>query len=544
MKRYKIGTVSRKILADTVTPVSIYLKARDIYPNSLLLESSDYHGASDSYSFICLKPQAWFILDKGEVLHHFPDGREKRFTPGIKGENQQSPTLKTRDIKNHDLGNRDLNGPELIYPDPKKHDPNNTHLKNHDPKNLDLNGPELNYPDPKNHDQQSPDMKHPDLKELFRSFSEAFQIEGDNTSQPFAGLFGYTSYDTVRYFEKTDISAEGNQEESIPDMVYTLYRYVIAINHFRNELTITEFLSEGESSDSDSIVSLIANRNIPGYNFDTIDQEKAGISEQAYMEMVKKGKEHCFRGNILQIVLSRKFSLRFRGDEFNVYRSLRSVNPSPYLFYFDYGNYRIFGSSPEAHLKIEKRKATINPIAGTFRRTGDDASDKELALKLMDDPKENSEHIMLVDLARNDLGRYASDIKIESLREIQYYSHVIHMVSTVSGILNEETDSIDMLAATFPAGTLTGAPKHRAMQLINSIESDSRGFYGGAIGFIGFNGDFNHAIMIRTFLSKNNTLIYRAGAGVVAGSDPATELNEVNNKLGALRRAVTIAKNI
>lgn len=519
MKKQIIRTVSRKILADTVTPVSIYLKARDIYPNSLLLESSDYHGASDSYSFICLKPKAWFILDKGEVMFHFPDGREERFTPSLKGD----------DRKNQNIAGKDLKDSDLLSTVPGNDNPGNS-------------GTVKSFV--KNHLQSGTNEVDGGLKELFRSFAGAFQIEGDTASQPFSGLFGYTSYDTVRYFEKTDIRVNGNQEESIPDMVYTLYRYVIAINHFRNELTITEFLSDGESSNSDSIVSLIANKNIPGYSFGTTDQEISGISEQTFMEMVQKGKEHCFRGDILQIVLSRKFSLRFRGDEFNVYRSLRSVNPSPYLFYFDYGNYRIFGSSPEAHLKIENRKATINPIAGTFKRTGDDASDKELALKLMDDPKENSEHIMLVDLARNDLGRHASDIKVESLREIQYYSHVIHMVSTVSGLLNEETDPIDMLAATFPAGTLTGAPKQRAMQLITSIESDNRGFYGGAIGFIGFNGDFNHAIMIRTFLSKDNKLIYRAGAGVVAGSDPATELNEVNNKLGALRRAVTLAKNI
>jgi len=214
------------------------------------------------------------------------------------------------------------------------------------------------------------------------------------------------------------------------------------------------------------------------------------------------------------------------------------------LFYFDYGSFKIFGSSPEAHLVIKGKEATIHPIAGTFKRTGNDEADAELAKQLLDDPKENSEHVMLVDLARNDLSRTGSEVTVDTYKEVQYFSHVIHLVSKVTGLLKDNMTSSQMIAGTFPAGTLSGAPKVRAMQLINEYEQTRRGFYGGAIGFMGFNGDFNHAIMIRSFLSKGNSLFYQAGAGVVAKSSEVSELQEVNNKLAALRTAINLAAEL
>jgi anthranilate synthase component 1 len=299
-----------------------------------------------------------------------------------------------------------------------------------------------------------------------------------------------------------------------------------------------------EPGELDRIESLLNSRNVAIYNFKTTGEEKHNISDDEYKEMVSRGRKHCYLGDVFQVVLSRQFSRQFKGDEFNVYRALRSINPSPYLFFFDYGNYKIFGSSPEAHLKINKGKAYINPIAGTFRRTGNDENDKILAQQLSADKKENAEHVMLVDLARNDLSRHAGNVQVESYREVQFYSHVIHLVSAVSGELKDGTSVADMVSATFPAGTLTGAPKIMAMKIIDECENQRRGYYGGAIGFLDFRGQFNHAIMIRTFLSKANTLYYQAGAGIVANSDESMELQEVNNKLGALRRAVEMAEEI
>jgi anthranilate synthase component 1 len=327
-------------------------------------------------------------------------------------------------------------------------------------------------------------------------------------------------------------------------VLYNLYKYIIAVNHFQNVLQIFENQINEGPGEIERIVTLLNCRNFAIYSFQTVGEEKQNITDEQYKEMVSKGRAHCYRGDVFQVVLSRQFSQQFIGDEFNVYRALRSVNPSPYLFYFDYGSYKIFGSSPEAHLKIQKRKAFINPIAGTFKRTGDDENDKMVAERLSYDLKENAEHIMLVDLARNDLSRHARNVIVENFREVQFYSHVIHLVSSVSGEIMDESSIPDMMTATFPAGTLSGAPKHKAMQLIDIYENTRRGYYGGAIGFIDLRGSVNHAIMIRTFLSKGNVLYYQAGAGIVAGSDEQNELQEVNNKLGALKKAIEIAGGI
>jgi anthranilate synthase component I len=467
MKTIKIRTLTKNILADTITPVSIYLKARDLFPNSILLESSDYHGNENSFSFICLNPIATFLVEKNNLSISMPAGSEY---------------------------NDKLDSVEKF-------------------------------------------------RYKFDEFLHAFKIESD-TTLPVNGIFGYSSYDAVQHFENISFENKVSEKYFIPEVRYSFYKYIIAVNHFKNDLFIIENLLEGEESNISQIESLIYNRNIATFRFYPGNNETSNLKDEEYMNLVTKGKEHCYRGDVFQIVLSRQFSQSFQGDEFNVYRTLRSINPSPYLFYFDYGSYKIFGSSPEAQLKISKGRAVINPIAGTFKRTGDDEKDKQLANELSTDIKENAEHVMLVDLARNDLSRHAVDVRVDNYREIQYYSHVLHMVSTVSGKLKNDDSLVDMMMSTFPAGTLSGAPKYKAMELIDKYENQNRGYYGGAIGYIGFDGSFNHAIMIRTFLSKNNELFYQAGAGIVAVSKEESELQEVNNKLGALKKAIQLAKDL
>jgi len=468
MRKFIVKTKAVKLLADTITPVSIYLKIRDIYPGSLLLESSDYHGNENSYSFICMKPVATFEADNGNAVLTYPDGTKE-----------------------------------------------STHFTT-----------EMTF------------------NRCFSSFLESFEQAATNEAVPVNGLFGYTAYDAVSYFEKIQLGSSHNQESKIPDVHYSFFRYIIAINHFQNVLYIIENIIDDQPGELEKIRTLLYSRNIALYSFRPAGNEESNMTDEQYRSIVTRGKDHCKRGDVFQVVFSRLFSRRFQGDEFNVYRALRSVNPSPYLFYFDYGSYKIFGSSPEAHLKISKSKAYINPIAGTFRRTGDDENDKLLAQKLSKDIKENAEHVMLVDLARNDLSRHTENVKVESFREVQFYSHVIHLVSAVSGEMKENSTMVDIMTSTFPAGTLTGAPKFRAMQLIDTYEPSRRGYYGGAIGFLDFKGQFNHAIMIRTFLSKANKLYFQAGAGIVAVSDEENELQEVNNKLGALRKAIDMAGEI
>lgn len=458
------------MLADTVTPVSIYLKLRDKYANSILLESSDYHGNENNFSYICCEPISSFILEQKRLSIQYPDGHREQTT----------------------------------LDDPKE------------------------------------------AIDHLNRFANAFTTKEPATHKFISnGLFGFMAYDAVQHFEDISFADNDSFDFHIPDICYSAYRYVIVIDHFKNELHAFQHQLEGESGKPmDEIIDLINNRNFPVYQFSKDGSEKSNFDDQEFLEVLQKGKEHCFRGDVFQIVLSRRFHTAFKGDDFNVYRALRSVNPSPYLFYFDYGSFKIFGSSPEAQIMIKQGEASIHPIAGTFRRTGDDQADTELAKQLYDDVKENAEHVMLVDLARNDLSRNGHTVKVETFKEIQYFSHVIHLVSKVTGQLDEGTKPARVVADTFPAGTLSGAPKHKAMTLINEYENVRRGYYGGAIGFMGFNGDFNHAIMIRSFLSQNGALFYQAGAGVVAKSEVASELQEVNNKLAALRKAIEIAASL
>ncbi len=386
-----------------------------------------------------------------------------------------------------------------------------------------------------------------DMPLYLSSFVSRFKEEEERDEGFFTnGFFGYITFDAVRYFEDITLHNVIDGPSGIPDIQYSMYEYVIAIDHFKNEVHLYQhgFEADTDKEDLKNLKALITRPANTSFSFDTLGDETTNLTDDEYREMVRHGKAHCMRGDVFQIVLSRKFGQGFRGDEFNVYRALRSINPSPYLFFFDYGSFKLFGSSPEAQIIIKENHAEIHPIAGTFKRTGNDAADTISAEALKEDPKENAEHVMLVDLARNDLSKNGTKVKIDTYREIQFYSHVIHLVSKVSAVISDAVNYMNLVADTFPAGTLSGAPKYKAMELIDKYESTSRGFYGGCIGHIGLNNEFNHAIMIRTFMSKDNTLHYQAGAGVVEKSVVEDELQEVNNKMGALRSALEIAKGI
>jgi len=453
-------------LADTITPVSVYLKIRDKFPNSILLESSDYHANDNSFSYICCNPIASIKVENEIIMHQFPDGSSDEIQI----------------------------------------------------------------------DDQT------DVSRIIHDFSQRFDAGKEDFKFIDNGLFGYMTYDAVRYYEDVKLSKKENSV-AIPDIYYAVYQNIIAINHFKNEAYIFAncFKTENNVPEIEQILNV---KNFASYNFSLDGNASSNLKDEEYKEHVELAKKHCQRGDVFQLVLSRRFSQGFKGDEFNVYRALRSVNPSPYLFYFDYGDFKIFGSSPEAQLIVKEGTAEIHPIAGTFKRTGNDEQDAILAKQLTEDEKENSEHVMLVDLARNDLSRNGNMVEVTNYREVQFFSHVIHLVSKVTGQKKKDIPTMKVVADTFPAGTLSGAPKHMAMQLIEKYEKTSRGYYGGAIGFMDFKGNFNHAIMIRTFLSKNHELHYQAGAGLVAASDAEDELQETYNKLGALTKALEIAETI
>jgi len=468
MKTYNLHTHYKKILTDTITPVSVYYKVRDKFPNSILLESGDYHRNHKNFSYICFNPIASIKVENEVMFQNFPDGSST----------------------------------EIVI------------------------------------------TEWTNVVEEIQQFTKRFS---SNSEENFKfinnGIFGYTAYDAVRYFEDITISKKEDSVE-IPDLYYAVYQNIIAINHFKNEAYIFAHCPEGLESNVDAVDKLINVQNFASFNFNTNGNILSNLTDEEFLEQVDLAKKHCARGDVFQLVLSRRFTQEFSGDDFNVYRALRSINPSPYLFYFDYGSFKIFGSSPEAQLIVDNGLAEIHPIAGTFKRTGDDKKDAVLAEELINDEKENAEHVMLVDLARNDLSRNGNKVKVETYREVQFFSHVIHLVSKVTGHKHSSTSTMQVVADTFPAGTLSGAPKHRAMQLIEKYEKTSRGYYGGAIGFMDFEGNFNHAIMIRTFLSKDYKLNWQAGAGLVSRSNPESEKQEVYNKLGALNKAIELAKEI
>ncbi len=388
------------------------------------------------------------------------------------------------------------------------------------------------------------DLETPmEIAQYFRDFMQEIERQMEGDKPPMNGFIGHTNFDAIQYFDTIKLDAKKRMLD-IPDIHYVFYRYLIAFNHFNEELYLIENRLKGEESQLDRIRRIAFEDSAPSYHFRLMGEESSNLTDDEYKALVAKGKYHCHRGDVFQIVLSRRFTQKFQGDDFKVYRVLRSVNPSPYLYYFDFGSYRIFGSSPESQLVINKNIAQVNPIAGTYKRTGDDELDAENAQKLTEDPKENAEHIMLVDLARNDLGRHCTEVKVKELKDVQYFSHVIHLVSKVEGILPDDANFLEVFGDTFPAGTLSGAPKYRAIELISDYENTNRSFYGGGLGWIGFDGTIVHAIIIRSFLSINNVLYLQAGAGIVADSVEDSELQEVNNKLGALKRAMGLAENL
>lgn len=464
MNAFNYTTHSKQVLGDLHTPVSIYLKVRDMYPQSALMESSDYHAGENSLSFIALCPLASIGINSGIVTTTYPDNTRR-----------EEPLSQSFRVEN-----------------------------------------------------------------ALNRFINRFHVEGDD--KKFCGLYGYTTFNAVKYFEHIPVKESHVEQNDAPDLLYILYKYIIVFNHFKNELTLVEMmLKEKKMQFVTNWNRPLKTRNYASYNFSVTGPVTSTITDEEHKANVRKGIAHCLRGDVFQIVLSRRFIQPYAGDDFKVYRALRSINPSPYLFYFDFGGYRIFGSSPETHCKVESGQAYIDPIAGTTRRTGDTIKDKELTEALLADPKENAEHVMLVDLARNDLSRNCHDVRVVFYKEPQYYSHVIHLVSRVSGALNNGANPLKTFIDTFPAGTLSGAPKVRAMQLISEIEPHNRGAYGGCIGFIGLNGELNQAITIRTFVSRNNELWFQAGGGIVARSQDEYELQEVNNKLGALKKAIDLA---
>ena len=463
METFNYTTTSKTILADLYTPVGVYMRLRDLYPQSALMESSDYHDANNSRSFIGINPIASVAIGHGKATITFPDGK----------------------TEHHDI-TKDYQADQAIH-----------------------------------------------------TLIDSIKVKGEHAN--FCGLYGYTSFNAVRYFENIDVKDETQEKNDAPDLLYILYKVVIVFDHFNSQLTM---ITLGEAQELDEIMRQMNKSNIQAYGFHPVGEVSSTLTDEEHKANIRRGIQHCLRGDVFQIVLSRRFIQKYEGDDFKLYRALRSINPSPYLFYFDFGGFRIFGSSPETHCRIEKGKAYIDPIAGTTKRTGDADADRQGAEYLRNDPKENAEHVMLVDLARNDLSRNCHNVKVDFYKDLQYYSHVIHLVSRVSGELDEHADPIKSFIDTFPAGTLSGAPKVRAMQLICEYEPHNRGAYGGCIGYIGLDGSLNQAITIRTFVSRNGELWFQAGGGIVAKSNEEYELQEVNNKLGALRRAILMAEKM
>lgn len=462
---FQLKSVVKLRLADTETPVSLYLKLRDRFSETLLLEHIERFHKEGGFSYICCDPIAGIQLSNNMLIKQYPDGK----------------TLKTNITADTNVVN--------------------------------------------------------EIDDFIKSF-----VGADIHAPVVNSFFGYFNYDAAKHFEHIALSTSADATKQIPEIHLSIYRYIIVFDHFRNELSIVHlYFNEADHAGIEQIEGFL-NSIITSYPFKTTSGEQSNFSEEEFLSIITKGKQHCFRGDVFQVVLSREFQVSFSGDEFNVYRALRSINPSPYLFFFDYGTYRLFGSSPEAQLKIKNGKAIVHPIAGTYRRTGNAVQDAALAEALRNDEKENAEHVMLIDLARNDLSKSYRNVNVPVFKTIQQFSHVLHIVSEVTG-----EDAIDnvrpikVLADTFPAGTLSGAPKHMAMRLIDKYENHNRGFYGGCAGYIGFNGYLHQAIMIRTFLSKNNKLYYRAGAGITAASVEQRELEEVNNKIAALRKAIQLA---
>ena len=469
MASFNYHTTTKRLLGDLYTPVSLYMRLRDLYPQSMLMESSDYHGSENAKSFIGIDPMASIQVAHGTLTMTFPDGSSvKRDIPV---ENSDKPKLAVAKAINDFLG--------------------------------------------------------------------SFHVEGEGCQ--YYGIFGFTSANAVRYFENIPVKDTTMERNDAPDILYILFKDIIVFDHFNNMI---DFVTLGTADELQNLLTAANKPNVKPYGFHAVGGATSTLTDEEHKANIRRCVRHCLRGDVFQIVISRRFIQKYEGDDFKLYRVLRSINPSPYLFYFDFGGYRIFGSSPETHNRIVGNKAFIDPIAGTTKRTGNTEQDRKNAEFLRNDPKENAEHVMLVDLARNDLSRNCHNVKVDFYKDMQYYSHVIHLVSRVSGELNDGADHTLEFIDTFPAGTLSGAPKVRALQLINEMEPHNRGAYGGCIGSISLNGDLNQAIVIRTFISRNGELWFQAGSGVTAKSNDDYELQESNNKLGALVKAIKEAERL
>lgn len=469
MASFNYHTTTKRLLGDLYTPVSLYMRLRDLYPQSMLMESSDYHGSENAKSFIGINPMASIQVGHGVLTMTFPDGSVAR--RDIPTENSDKPKLTVAKAMNDFLG--------------------------------------------------------------------SFHVEGEGCQ--YYGIFGFTSANAVRYFENIPVKDTTMERNDAPDILYILFKDIIVFDHFNNMI---DFMTLGTADELQNLLTAANKPNVKPYGFHAVGGATSTLTDEEHKANIRRCVRHCLRGDVFQIVISRRFIQKYEGDDFKLYRVLRSINPSPYLFYFDFGGYRIFGSSPETHNRIVGNKAFIDPIAGTTKRTGNAEQDRKNAEFLRNDPKENAEHVMLVDLARNDLSRNCHNVKVDFYKDMQYYSHVIHLVSRVSGELNDGADHTLEFIDTFPAGTLSGAPKVRALQLINEMEPHNRGAYGGCIGSISLNGDLNQAIVIRTFISRNGELWFQAGSGVTAKSNDDYELQESNNKLGALVKAIKEAERL
>jgi anthranilate synthase component 1 len=481
-----VQTIIRELNADLETPVSLYLKLRGDGA-SFLLESVEGGERIARYSFIGVQPRAEYILRDGQVE--------------VK-ENGESRTIQLDD-------------------DPTRF-----------------------------------------LQEEMNRFSTE---RLPNAPRFTGGLVGYLGYESVRYFEPTlnphflraersDPKGERSRSASIPDGIYLLADTVVAFDHARRSIFLIGNVLDGDVEAANRKLDQIAGRialPLPAASKTDIapSEIRSNMTQEAYETMVLDAKEHIAAGDIFQVVLSQRFTRQTSVAPFDVYRAVRRLNPSPYMFFFDFGLVDgeplfIVGSSPEMFVRLEGRTASLRPIAGTRPRAAEANADASLAQELLADPKERAEHVMLVDLGRNDLGRVCEygTVRVSDFFTIERYSHVMHIVSHVEGTLRRRLTAFDLVRAAFPAGTVSGAPKVRAMEIISELEPDGRGAYAGMVGYFGFDGAMDTCLAIRTMVGRGRTVSVQAGAGIVADSDPATEFQETVNKASAMLKAIDIAE--
>lgn len=368
--------------------------------------------------------------------------------------------------------------------------------------------------------------------EALRSRFKSFDC-GMSEIAPFSGgMVGYVGYGMVRYFE--GIRQLERVDGSTPDLYFVVPRHLVCVDHLNNRRLL---ISHGKMADLRAALSKAKSAEPSEMS---VSDGRSGTSKEGFEEMVRDAKEEILDGNIFQVVLSRRMDFRFKGEPLEMYRALRRLNPSPYLFYLDFENVQLLGSSPEMLVRLEGRRLTTRPLAGTRPRSADPEEDEKLKLEMLLDEKERAEHLMLVDLHRNDMGRVSTfgTVKVNELMSVEKYSHVQHIVSNVESELAEDRDGFDALRSCFPAGTVTGAPKIRAMQIISELEQEPRGPYAGSVGYFDFTGNMDFAITIRSIVVQGSRASVQAGAGIVADSVPEREFVETEHKMGAMIAAL------